>query len=242
MMRKFVKYYLQFLFEFYLDEFNELKVNRDNHRTESHTCINDKQTFVQQINEISLQIGIDVKLVFINRDFGQFDRGIPLACDILSPENKDKFVIGVSHFGLSNLDITLVETVFLIVQEKLLKDMRISFEKSFLENDNEFYPFLVIASVFFGFSDLLLFRSSIRGTYINEFGTKYEYTYRIPIQEEPFIYSVAMVEQFNEISYQEVKRHLIDLNKRILKKVLRYKKELEKCSYSIEKLKLEVEH
>lgn len=161
------------------------------------------QSFVKLeaiIYEYAQYLGLTVLLVEIEHDFEELDRGLPLSCDILEPENKNIYKIGVSPFGKSNLDIALNEGILLLVQEKLLKDSLIPFDEDFIYDDDEFIPFLVFSSVYFGLSKPLIYRISSSGNYnLNPF-ENVSYTYDLPIQKENFLDSLILCAKERNLS------------------------------------------
>lgn len=169
------------------------------------------------INQYAEHLDLSVSLVEIEQEFEELDRGMPLSCDIIEPEDKNNFKIGVSLFGKSNLDITLNEIILLLVQEKLLKDALIPFDEDFINDDDEFIPFLVFSSIYFGLSKPLIYRISSSGNYYMNSFENASYTYYLPIQKEDFINSLILCAKQKNMTSLEFLKELPNLDEEIKK-------------------------
>jgi len=216
-----VVYYLDILKEYYPKEIEHSFWCQQIEFVDYSKPLKNTEVLNEVLYSISEFFDLNLEVIYIKSEFEILDRGMPLPCDILNAKDKEMFQIGVSIFGEMNKDVTLCEGILLLVQEKLFKDGKIPFDDSFIESDDEFIPFLVIASVYFGFLLPLLYRVNVTGEYMLDNVTNYSYKYHLPIYKEQLLETIVLVSNYKGVPINDVIYKLLNLDKDLKKEILK---------------------
>lgn len=217
-------YYLNILQEYYPENLKQKFWEESIECIDYSRPLTDIQSLMDILHSISDLFNLGLEVVYLDENFDELDRGMPLSCDILNAENKELFQIGISHFGMKNIDIALNEAVLLLVQEKLFKDGRIPFDDDFINDDEDFIPFLVVASVYFGFLLPLIYRINVVGEYTFPSSVNYSYTYHLPIDKEVFLETIVLMSRYKSIDLSHIIDKLEFLDKNLKRELLKTEK------------------
>ena len=172
-------------------------------------------------SEIESFFNVKLELTTIDKIEGFYDN-LPIVYNVIQDQD-DNITIGITPFGLSNLDVLFCEILLYLIDHKIISDGFIHFEEEFFNDyENSYRPFLVMASVFFGFGHLLLKRFWVSGIYKEDtFSIEVlEYKYYIPLDVNILIFAICYEIYCSGKSEKELLEITSDFSREIKKEII----------------------
>lgn len=163
---------------------------------------------------------VKLTLTSIDKIEGVYDN-LPIIYNVIESQDNN-ITIGITPFGLSNLDVLFCEILLYLIDYKVISDGFIHFDEDFFNDyENSYRPFLVMASVFFGFGHLLLKRFWVSGIYKeNTFDVEIlEYKYYLPLDVNILIFAICYEIYYSSKSEQELLEITFDFSREIKKEI-----------------------
>lgn len=145
----------------------------------------------------------------------------------IETENKIKHSIGITPFGVQQLELLVCEFILLMTEIKVSSDGFIAFDQEYLDDyERLIRPYLFHVAIYFGLGEFFIVRYWISGSYhMKSSDEDLSFKYHVPLHKDELCYAHTMFLISNELE--------MDFNKFELDPSL--KKEIKKASNYIQK-------